>query len=106
MEKKALIKSWILAHVRQQKSIRKGVSSYPMKGLVERELGEYITEQQFVEAMVELGYRHEDGYFNSILALRMKPDQDKHTAIKWGFSKQAHAQWARRSREQDRVFMP
>jgi hypothetical protein len=88
-----LIKSWILAHVRQQKSIRRAVDSYPMKGVVERELGRYITEKQFIDCMIELGYRQEDGYFNSILVSKFSPEKDKQVARLWGMNKQSITRW-------------
>lgn len=88
-----LIKIWILVNVRQQKSIRKSISSYPMKGLVERDIGRYITEKQFVEAMIELGYRHEDGCFNSILVSKFSPEKDKEISRPWGMNKHSITHW-------------
>lgn len=93
MDKKELIKAWISEHVRQQKTIRRGVESYPMKGLVERDLGFYITEEQFVDAMKELGYRHEHYYFNSILVSKAKPELDRGTARRWGLNSHSLAKW-------------
>ena len=89
-----LIKSWILANVRQQKSIRKAISSYPMKGLVERDIGRYITEKQFVDAMIQLGFETDgQGHFNSILVSKWHPEKDKEISRPWGFNKSSIARW-------------
>jgi len=104
MDKIELIKKWITEHVRQQKSIRKSVESYPMKGLVERDIGVYITEEQFITAMKQLGYKHEEYYFNSILISKIKPEQDQGTANKWGLNKHSLTRWKKAQRE--KIVMP
>lgn len=90
-----IIKSWITDHVRPQKTIRRRGGAYSMKGLVERDLGLYITEAQFVKAMTDLGYKQEDGDFNSILISKLKPELDKTIATTWGLTKLSHAMWKR-----------
>lgn len=53
-----LCKKWIDAgYIQPRKTINKTVSSYGFKHFVEYWAGEYITNEEFVQAMIEKGYR-------------------------------------------------
>lgn len=55
-----ICKKWIDAgHIQPRKTINKSMSSYGMKEFVERWSGEYVTNEEFIRAMVDKGYRAE-----------------------------------------------
>lgn len=77
-----------------------------MKGLVERDLGRYITEAQFIKAMIESGYKYDNGYFNSILVSKLKLDLDHTIQRYWGLNKSSHAIWLRNKRAREESSSP
>jgi hypothetical protein len=59
-ESKVILKNWISENLSPRKAINKSYSSYGLNDLVEKDINEYFSNDEFKGAMLELGYRIKD----------------------------------------------
>jgi hypothetical protein len=59
-ERKKVLHIWINENLVPRKIINKSYSSYGLRDLIERDVKQYFSNDEFKGAMLELGYRVED----------------------------------------------
>lgn len=69
---KSQIKTWILENLKPQKSIRKKVGTYWLKHVIEDEIGDYVAEEEVIEALRALDFEEHRGHFNIVLTSPLK----------------------------------